>query len=273
VGYGGRADAELVAEAQAGAAPAFAVLLHRHGPAVRSAVRHDPDPTGAVLETFVRAMRELRGRDPAAPVRPWLLELAGTGLEPDPLIPLSEEERDEIWAELAVRWPTGRVPRRRSARRQRMALAAGLVAVSALVPAMVLLAGQPSQEPLDELRAFPLQTAGAVVAEPEEPEPLPSITFPTVPELEQPPSTEPAPAVTTTPQPAPTATTPPAPVTSPSPRPTPAPAPAPAPTSSPEPTEPPAEPTPTEEPEPLPAPPIEPPDPDGGGGEPEGPGA
>jgi hypothetical protein len=230
VGYGERSDAELVELSQAGVAPAFAVLLHRHGPAVRSAVRHDPDPTGAVIETFVRAMRELPTRDPKAPVRPWLLTLTESDLPADPLVPLSEEERDEVWAELAVRWPSGRLPRRSDAL-QRVALVGGLIAVSALVPTLVLLAGQDDPEPLEELRAFPLQSV-VEVAEPEEAEPLPSFTFPTVPELEGPATTAPEPTVTAEPSPTPTPT--PTPTPQPQPEPEPEPAPEPEPTTPPE---------------------------------------
>jgi hypothetical protein len=264
LGYGGRSDAELVQRSQAGIAPAFAVLLHRHGPAVRSAVRHDPDPTGAVIEAFVRAMRELPDRDPAAPVRPWLLALAGTDRTPDPIVPLSEEERDEIWAELALRWPNGRPPRRWEALR-RVALVAGLIAVSALVPTLVLLAGEDTAEPVDELRAFPLQSTVEVV-ETEPPEPLPSFTFPAVPELEGPAAADPAPTPTTTPTPEPTPTA--APAATPGVTPT-APPPA-APSPSPAPTEPAAEAEPVVEPvepdEATPDPgetlPIEPPESD-----------
>jgi hypothetical protein len=253
VGYGERSDAELIALSKVGIAPAFAVLLHRHGPAVRSAVRHDPDPTGAVIETFVRAMRELPQRDETVPVRPWLLALAGTDRTPDPIVPISEEERDEIWAELAVRWPTGRPPRR-SERLQRVAMTVGLVAISALVPTLVLYAGNQEPQPLDELRAFPLQTT-VEVAEPDDAEPLPSFTFPTVPELE---GSAPAPEPTPTPSPTstPTATEEPPPAPSPEPV---------EPTASPEPVEPteePTEPTPEPEPEPspVPLPPVGPPD-------------
>jgi hypothetical protein len=186
VGYRERSDADLIELSQAGVAAAFAVLLHRHGPTVRSAVRDDRDPLGAVVEVFVRAMRDLPKRGTAEPVRAWLLELAGTDRVPDPIVPLSEEERDEIWAELAVRWPNGRPPRDTRALK-RIGLVAGLVAVSALVPTMVLLAGQSAPEPVDELRAFPLQTS-VEVADERETEPLPSFTFPTVPELEEPPT-------------------------------------------------------------------------------------
>jgi hypothetical protein len=232
VGYGGRSDAELLELSKAGVAPAFAVLLHRHGSAVRSAVDHDPDPTGAVVETFVRAMRELSAQDGSTLVRPWLLSLAGADATPDPIVPLGEEERDEVWAELAVRWPTGRVPRHHDLL-QRLALVAGLVAISALVPTLILLADQQESEPLEELRAFPLQAA-VEVAEPDEAEPLPAFTFPTVPELEDPAPgpTEPVgtPTPTSTPAPAATATEPATPA--PSPTATPGPAPSPTPTSS-----------------------------------------
>jgi hypothetical protein len=255
VGYRERSDADLVERSQAGVAPAFAVLLHRHGPTVRSAVRDDRDPLGAVVEVFVRAMRELPERDPAEPVRPWLLELAGTDRIPDPIVPLSEEERDEIWAELAVRWPAGRPPRDTRALK-RVGLVAGLIAVSALVPSLVLLAGHVEPEPIDELRAFPLQTA-VEVADERDTEPLPSFTFPTVPELEEP-STDGSSSELTAPSPPePTATaaassTPaPGPEASSAPGPSPAPSPTPAPPAEPGPA-------PSRTPAPTPAAPVEP---------------
>jgi hypothetical protein len=232
VGYGERSDAELLELSKAGVAPAFAVLLHRHGSAIRSAVHDGPDPTGAVVETFVRAMRELPAQGGSTSVRPWLLSLAGADATPDPIVPLSEEERDEVWAELAVRWPTGRVPRRHDLL-QRLALVAGLVAISALVPTLILLADQQESEPLEELRAFPLQAA-VEVAEPDEAEPLPAFTFPTVPELEDPAPApvEPVETPTPTPTPAPAATATPSPTPAPSPTATPGPTPSPTPTPS-----------------------------------------
>jgi outer membrane biosynthesis protein TonB len=134
-----------------------------------------------------------------------------------------------------VRWPTGRVPRRHDLL-QRLALVAGLVAISALVPTLILLADQQESEPLEELRAFPLQAA-VEVAEPDEAEPLPAFTFPTVPELEDPAPgpTEPVGTPTPTPTPSPTpapATPPPPPPPTPSPTANPGPAPSPTPTSS-----------------------------------------
>jgi hypothetical protein len=248
VGYRERSDADLVELSRAGVAPAFAVLLHRHGPSVRSAVRDDRDPLGAVVEVFVRAMRDLSERDPAEPVRPWLLELAGTDRVPDPIVPLSEEERDEIWAELAVRWPNGRPPRDTRALK-RVGLVAGLIAVSALVPSLVLLAGHVEPEPVDELRAFPLQTA-VEVADEGATEPLPSFTFPTVPELEEfstdgssseptapsPPEPTATAATSSTPAPDPDASFEPGPSPAPSPTPSPTAEPAPPPSRAPAPT-------------------------------------
>ena len=107
-------DTELLERARAGSAPAFAVLLHRHGPAVRAVVADDPDATGAVIATFIRAMRQLPGSEDGEPRR-RLVELARAEVddprEPEPTVALDHGELDEVWAELDLRWPDGKVPR------------------------------------------------------------------------------------------------------------------------------------------------------------------
>jgi hypothetical protein len=248
VSFQDRSDAELLELAQAGAAAAFAVLLHRHGPAVRSAVRYEDDPTAAVTATFVRAMRALPDLDPAAPARPWLVGLTGTEVVPDPIVPLSEEERDAIWTELARRWPTGRAPRGEHRGIRRLALVAALVAAGGLVPAAVLLASRPPP-PADELRAFPVHLETRATPDPDdEPEPLPTFTFPAVPELEQP-DPEPEPVVEVTPAPEPEPT--PEPTTSPTANPPPSPTATASPSPSPSPAPPPPPPSPSPEPPPV----------------------
>lgn len=176
--YGDRTDAENLASAQAGWAPAFAVLLHRHGPAVRSAVRDEPDPIAATRDVFVTALQELPHMPADTVVRDWLLDIAGTSRVPDPIVPLCEEERDAIWAELTTAWPTRRRPRRRVLRR--IALVAGLVALAGAVPTLLLLAEETPERDTIELFAHPV-VEPTVVEDPVAPEPaaLPTFSFPT----------------------------------------------------------------------------------------------
>ncbi|MFA9430334.1 RNA polymerase sigma factor [Egicoccus sp. AB-alg2] len=268
--YGDRTDAELMASAQAGWAPAFAVLLHRHGPAVRSAVADAPDPIVATRDVFMTALAELPGMDPDVPVRTWLLDIAGVETVPDPIVPLREEERDAIWASLVAAWPGRRRPQRTGLRR--VALVACLVALAALVPTLVVLAGETPERATEELRAHPIVDEAAVEVEPEDDvQPTPTFTFPSVsddaaepaapqePTVEAEPTAEPEPTATATPTPTPTTTATTAPAPSPTSAPPPPqetaePEPSPEPTTQPQPTEPPTEPEP-------------PADPDGGGAE------
>lgn len=78
--YDERDDGELLELAQAGWSPAFAVLVHRHAPALLEAFADEPDAADRVTDVFVRAMRKLPDQDPAASVRGWLSALAGRPL-------------------------------------------------------------------------------------------------------------------------------------------------------------------------------------------------
>lgn len=157
-------DAELVKLSRGGSAPAFAVLVHRHGPAVRALVSNDEDPVGAVISTYVAAMRHLDTEpgDPAQ-VRGWLLRLASAQVrEPiavggAPLPALDEDELDEIWAELDLRWPDGRVPRHVPAWLGWTALVVAIVSLGVLVPYVALTWGNGDRDAsIDEvLRAEP----------------------------------------------------------------------------------------------------------------------
>lgn len=157
-------DAELVKLSRGGSAPAFAVLVHRHGPAVRALVSNDEDPVGAVISTYVAAMRHL-DTEPADPaqVRGWLLRLASEQVrEPvavggAPLPALDEDELDEIWAELDLRWPDGRVPRHVPAWLGWTALVVAIVSLGVLVPYVALTWGNGDRDAsIDEvLRAEP----------------------------------------------------------------------------------------------------------------------
>jgi hypothetical protein len=153
-------DAELVERARAGSAPAFAVLLHRHGAAVRAVVAGDRDPTGAVIGTFVTAMRRL----PAHPVddtpRDWLLQLAASEVrkpqtaDAQPMPDLEPDELDEIWAELDLRWPDGRVPRTVPRWVGWSALVITLAALAILVPYTVLTLGGNGDDGPNELASL-----------------------------------------------------------------------------------------------------------------------
>jgi hypothetical protein len=180
--YERRRDAELVELAQDGSAPAFAVLVHRHAPAVLAATADAEDPQRATRDVFVRAMRELPDRDPKQPVGPWLTELAG---RPAPWTTAEEEVAparvDELWRELDRRWPDGRAPRRSRRVLRRVTVAVAAVAIGVAVPAAVLTADPTEDEDVTELRAQPLDDP-ADVPEPdgEEPRTLPAFEFPEV---------------------------------------------------------------------------------------------
>ncbi len=154
-------DRELLERARAGSAPAFAVLLHRHGPAVRAVVADDPDATGAVIATFVRAMRQLPGSDDGDPRR-RLVELARAEVDhpraPEPTVAPDPDELDEIWAELDLRWPDGKVPRHLPRWVGRSASILALAALAVSVPYAVLTTGADGDDGPDEL--------GSLVARP-----------------------------------------------------------------------------------------------------------
>jgi hypothetical protein len=192
VRFGDRSDEELIRLAQAGWAPAFAVLVHRYAPVVR-ATRPRAEPAVPFLtHVFLQAMRELRGRDPRAPVAPWLLGLAGAGARSAKTpVPLSAEELDGIWTRVHDYWPDGHRHARNVPWRRGAAIV-GLAALAGLVPAVVLGADGTGTEaePL-ELRAVPLpdERTAAVAEEPEDDEP--DFSFPTTPEEQEAPPPEP----------------------------------------------------------------------------------
>jgi hypothetical protein len=193
VRFGDRSDEELIRLAQAGWAPAFAVLVHRYAPVVR-ATRPRAEPAVPFLtHVFLQAMRELRSRDPRAPVAPWLLGIAGAGARSAKApVPLSTEELDAIWTRLHGSWPNGHrhapaVPWRRTA------AIIGLAALAGLVPAVVLGAdGTDADGELLELRAVPLpDERSATVAEDQDEDDEPDFSFPTTPEEQEAPPPEP----------------------------------------------------------------------------------
>jgi hypothetical protein len=248
--YEERDDDELAELAQAGWSPAFAVLVHRHGPALLAAFADRPDPVESTFEVFVRAMRRLGKRDPSVPVRTWLFQLARRE-EPADVPPPVDASLDHLWRDLAERWPDGRRPRRRHPIVRGIAIAVGAVALGVGVPTVVLGLPDAAEEPPESVRAEPLEDVPT-----EEPEPvdLPDFEFPDV--AEEPPPTTQEPVA-----PAPVEPTEPAAPAAPTPAPTAPSAPAPAPVPSPPP---PPAPEPEPEPEPVAEPEPEPPPTDGG---------
>lgn len=258
--YHERDDRELLELAQAGWAPAFAVLVHRHGPALLTAFAEDPDPADRVTDVFVRAMRQLPERDPAEPVGPWLFALAGRPA-PETVPDTAPDTMDPIWHRLTPLWPDGRRARRPHPVARKVVTVVGAIALGVAVPTIVLGIPAPSSDQnAAKVRAEPLEDEPVVETRSEE---LPTFEFPDVGggDGTQAPADAPTDPVTT-PETAPSPT---APVV-------PAPAPAPTTTEPPPPTvdepvsEPTTEPTaePTAEPEPT-APPPPPPSTDGDG--------
>jgi hypothetical protein len=242
--YEEREDGELVELAQAGWSPAFAVLVHRHGPALLAAFADEPDPAERTFEVLVRAMRRLDKRDPAQPVRPWLFALAGRD-EPATVPPPVGATLDHVWRDLAERWPDGKRPRRRHPILAGIAIALGAIALGVGVPTIVLGLPDAPEEPPESVRAQPLEEVPV-----DEPEPIdmPDFEFPDIAEGPAPapsvPSGPAAPAVTEPAEPVAPVTPPPTAPAPTDPDPVPAPDPAPAPQPEPEP-----------EPEPQPDPP------------------
>jgi hypothetical protein len=156
-----RPDRELVELARRGWASGFAVLLYRHAADVRAVVEPAPDPLGAVRDTYLVAMRRLDRLPVDQDVRDWLLELAAGRVKdprpaPDPgeAQPLDDADLDELWAELAERWPDGRKPPRPLPTALRWAgVALLLVAVAAAVPLVVFAALEAEDDDVEEVRA------------------------------------------------------------------------------------------------------------------------
>ena len=168
-----RDDADLLARARQGDATAFAVLLHRYGPAVH-AVLAEPSPdrgaqatdgaataTTGLTRTFLAAMRQLDAADDQD-IRRWLLRLA-LDEEPGPE-PLPAAVLDQVWTELATRWPTGRRPLRAPRWVGHVALLLILLALAAGVPYVVLVTASEGEEappPISEVVAESLDDEDA----------------------------------------------------------------------------------------------------------------
>jgi hypothetical protein len=161
----GRSDAELVTLAQRGWAPAFAVLLRRHGGAVRAVADASDDVDEVVVATFTTAMRRLPRAPTATSVRTWLVRLAGRkASSPQPVaddVPgLDESETDELWARLAPLWPNGRHTRRVPSWLRLAGLTIVLVSLGVIIPYVTITFGQPLADARaphrDPLRAVPV---------------------------------------------------------------------------------------------------------------------
>jgi hypothetical protein len=173
-------DDELLREAQAGAAPAFAILVYRYAALLHMAASdgssdarshgsgseaggRDAVALDIVRRTFLRAMRRLDAADGAA-LGSWFLELQGTPLaadEADRAAPLTTAELDALWGELAPSWPRGRRPTRPPRWLGHVAVVLLLLALSVAVPyALLVTAAQEEDEapvPDEEVVAVPIE--------------------------------------------------------------------------------------------------------------------
>jgi hypothetical protein len=175
--YDERDDSELLELAQAGWSPAFAVLVHRHAPALLAAFADDPDPLERVTDVLLRAMRQLPERDPAAPVGPWLLALAGRPA-PAAVPPVDEERLDPVWRQLALRWPDGRHVHHRRPASRLLVTAIGAIAIGIAVPTIVL--GIPASAPEDRAESVRAQPLEDEPGDADRPVDLPTFEFPDV---------------------------------------------------------------------------------------------
>ncbi len=230
--YSERSDAHLVELAQQGSASAFGVLVHRHGPTVLQAAQHDQDPIGATVATFVRAIRSLPHAD-LQDVEGWLLDLAAEELQVDradvspsdvptaavlirphrgttPPIGTLDPDLDEVWSELAPRWPTGKLPRHLPSWAIWLGTIIVLLALAVLLPWAVLGSVGNDEPVVEELRASRVveepdaddESASVEEVTPEDDpaEPLPSFEFPEPPGEDE---SVPDPDVSVTPDPPP----------------------------------------------------------------------
>ena len=256
--YADRSDDELLALARDGVASAFAVLLYRYGPDVLAMAEQDPDPVGATVATFIRAMRDLPSADPDD-LRGWLFTHAAQEIDDEVEIPSRsaaatsgaaggasdraasaeagsraasaeagsgdasqvpaaagagatameiDDDLDEVWAELALRWPTGRVPRHLPSWAIWLITTLVLIGLAIALPWIVLGVSADDEETIEELRASPVleDLTFQEEAVEEEPEPLPTFDFPEPPDEPEPqpePEPEPAPAPQPEPEPEP----------------------------------------------------------------------
>ncbi len=214
---GERSDAELVEDAHAGSAAAFATLLHRHAAAVHATVADATDPIDATTATFTDAMRSLAELEPGHAVGPWLLGLAARHtprphlVEAGPVPPLGQEQIDAIWAELDARWPDGHRSRRIPRWVGWAALVGALVGLAILIPYALLTAPPPADDPRsDELLAVPFDDPAVqdedlgeapVLADDVDVDELPSFQFPDEPAAPAAPVESPADAPAPPPEP------------------------------------------------------------------------
>lgn len=226
--YAERSDAQLLELSRQGLASAFCVLVHRHGPTVLHHARTDDDPIGATSATFIRAMRTLPDAD-RDDVAGWLLDLTADELGVDrgslsddatvPMQPTSphgpasptatiaiDPRLDEVWADLAPRWPSGTKRRHLPSWAIWIGTILVLMGLAILVPWAVLGSHGNGDPVIPEVRASPVLEDRQVEEEPddeedeEEPEPLPTFEFPEPPD-EDGSVPEPDPEPTPTPDP------------------------------------------------------------------------
>jgi hypothetical protein len=172
-------DDELLRQAQAGAASAFAILVHRYAALLHAAASNGSDSEAGdppearggrdavaldtVRRTFLRAMRRLDAADGTG-LGSWLLDLQGTPLSTaaaERAAPLTTAELDRLWGELAPCWPRGRRPRRPPRWLGHVAIVVLLLALSVTVPyALLVTAAEEEAEapvPVEEVVGVPIE--------------------------------------------------------------------------------------------------------------------
>ncbi|MEX1178623.1 MAG: hypothetical protein WEB09_09195 [Nitriliruptor sp.] len=185
--YEARSDEELLELAQAGWRGAFAVLVHRHAPALLTAFADAPDPVDRTYDVLLRAMRHLPEVDPdRVEVRSWLFTLAGR-MPPTRVQSPLEATVDRIWLDLDARWPDG--VSHRTTRRPGLvpfATVLGAIALGVAVPVVVLgLPAASSDVPPESIRAQPIDETPVEAPDPDD---LPAFEFPDVGDPTAPPA-------------------------------------------------------------------------------------
>jgi hypothetical protein len=161
-------DADLVALAREGSAPAFASLLHRHRDVLQRAALRSEHPEQVAETAMAAAMRQLRrGVAPTVEVRDWLAAVVEDEVGRDPGRPgvermLPTDWFDRTWVRAERRWPTGRsrphVPRWATA----LTGAVALAAVGAGVTYVVVTA-EVGTDVVSELVAEPIEDPEVLV--------------------------------------------------------------------------------------------------------------
>jgi len=176
-------DAQLLELARDGSAPAFGSLLHRHRRRLQREAVQAQDPTRALTDAGVAAMRALRrgtvgADDPGTWLAGLVAEEAQRDPAPDQVEPmLGGDWFPRLWVELDRRWPSGR--RRVSPPRwATMLVVAVVLAIVSGVTTYLVLTDERTTEVVLDLVATPLEGPGALREQgfvPPEPEEAPEL--------------------------------------------------------------------------------------------------